>query len=338
MKVAVGLSGGVDSSVAAYLLQKEGYDVTGVYIQCWDVKVDGCAADEDKAYALQSTVKLGTKFEHLNFIKEYKEKVINYFYDEYNGGRTPNPDVLCNKEIKFGLFFDWAMKNGFDYIATGHYARVTKDNKLYMGADKSKDQSYFLYLLDQETLSKTLFPIGALTKKEVRKLAKKAELPTANRPDSMGICFVGDVDIKEFLKERLGERQGVVRHVNGQVVGSHDGVWFYTIGQRHGFKLDKYFGVPLFVIEKDAEKNEIVVGEKEHAHRSEFCISDVHWVGEVPNLPLVCDVRIRNLGELYRATLNKNKVVLGKPIFGVAPGQSAVFYKNEEVLGGGVIV
>jgi len=177
IKVAVGLSGGVDSSVAAYLLKEQGYDVTGVYIKCWDRKEDGCASDEDKAYALQTSVKLGIKFDTLDFVNEYKRRVIKYFYDEYERGRTPNPDVICNREIKFGMFFDWAEKNGFRYIATGHYACINKNDEgkldLLKGMDKSKDQSYFLYLLKQKDLHKIMFPIGELKKSQVREIAKR---------------------------------------------------------------------------------------------------------------------------------------------------------------------
>jgi tRNA-specific 2-thiouridylase len=353
-KVAVGLSGGVDSSVAALLLKKEGYDVTGVYIQCWDAKADGCAADEDKAYAVQTAGKLGIKFVHLDFKEHYKKKVIQYFYDEYKAGRTPNPDVLCNREIKFGLFFDWAMEEGFDFIATGHYARIRPSQgqtlgkshlyELLMGKDKSKDQSYFLYLMTQKQLAKTLFPIGDLTKKEVRKIAEEEDLPSAKRPDSMGICFIGEVDTKEFLKKRLKEKNGKVLNTEGEVIGEHDGAWFYTIGQRHGFKVDKYFGKPLYVISKDVEKDELVVGFKEEVYSEEFEVTEIHWASGNPmeKGKLECLVRIRNLGKLIDAKVsgedsNKLTVKLSERAFGVAPGQSAVFYKGNVVLGGGVI-
>ena len=208
LKIAVGLSGGVDSSVAAYLLKKRGHDVVGVHMQCWDQRGDGCAADEDRADAAEVAGILGIKFEVLNFVDTYKNKVIKYFYSEYEKGRTPNPDVMCNKEIKFGLFLDWAVKAGFDYVATGHYAGILNTTgdvggiyKLLKGVDSSKDQSYFLYLLGQEQLSKTLFPVGDKTKKDVRSIAKEAGLPTHSKPDSVGICFIGDIDVKEFLKQ-----------------------------------------------------------------------------------------------------------------------------------------
>ena len=205
-KVAVGLSGGVDSSVAALLLKEQGYQVTGVYLQCWDEKADGCSAHEDRSYAVQLAASLDIKFIHLDFKDHYKDTVMKYFYDEYRSGRTPNPDVLCNKEIKFGLFFDWAMSKGFDHVATGHYARVRKEGDRYFlltGEDISKDQSYFLYSLDQDHLSKILFPIGGMKKDEVRKLARQNHLPTAERPDSTGICFIGEIDVRMFLQKQI---------------------------------------------------------------------------------------------------------------------------------------
>ena len=373
LRVVVGLSGGVDSSVAAYLLKEQGYEVTCVYMQCWDTKADGCGVDEDRAYAVQAASSLGIKFESLDFKKEYGERVIEYFYDEYTVGRTPNPDVMCNKEIKFGLFFDWVMKNGYDYVATGHYAKVkcgqakpetgaegSEDPRapeggfagqtctLLKGTDDTKDQSYFLYLLDQTHLQKTLFPLGNMTKEEVRKLARKTELPTANRPDSQGICFIGEIDIRDFLKQRIKPKKGLVKYTDGKVIGEHEGAWFYTIGQRHGFKVNKYFGKPLYVLEKDVENNVLIVGLKQAAFSSDFEVAQLHWIsgGDVENVgELECEVRIRHLGDLHECvvTAESNKagkplvVHLKKPVFGVAPGQSAVFYSKDIVLGGGVI-
>ncbi len=347
-KVAVGLSGGVDSSVAALLLKDQGYDVTGVYIKCWDAKEDGCTSDEDKTYALQTAIKFRIKFETLNFQKEYKQKVINYFYSEYSRGRTPNPDIMCNKEIKFGLFFDWAMEKGFDFVATGHYARVLKDKEgkylLLKGIDPSKDQSYFLYLLGQKQLKKILFPVGDLKKTQVRKLAKENKLPAAERPESMGICFIGEVDIKKFLEKRIRHNIGNVLDISGNIVGKHDGVAFFTIGQRHGFKLDKYSASPMYVVSKNAERNELVIGREEDTHRKNFEVSEIHWINkspfENPN-SFGSEVRIRHLGKFFEASVaNKSKTLLvnlKKSAFGVAPGQSCVFYKNNVVLGGGVI-
>jgi tRNA-uridine 2-sulfurtransferase len=344
LKIAVGMSGGVDSSVAAYLLKEQGYDVTGVYMQCWNSRADGCKADEDRSDAVAVASKLCLKFETLNFIKEYKEKVIEYFYKEYEAGRTPNPDVMCNKEIKFGMFLQWALKNGYDKVATGHYARVEKigdSYKLLKGLDESKDQSYFLYLLNQEQLSKTLFPVGEMRKKDLRILANKAGLPTFNKPDSVGICFIGEVDIREFLKKRLKEKQGNVVNKDGEVLGSHDGIQFYTIGQRHGFKLIKYVGLPMYVVGKNVERNELVVGFVGDANKDKFEATDLHWIGGVPETRFTCDIRIRHLGELHEANVALNQTVafveLKDPVFGVAPGQSVVFYIGDVLIGGGII-
>lgn len=362
-KVAMGLSGGVDSSVAAYLLKIAGYDVVGVYMQCWDEKADGCASEQDRADAVEVASKLNIKFEHLNFIKDYEARVLASFYKEYEAGRTPNPDVTCNKEIKFGLFMDWALKNGFDFVATGHYARVKNDSgvfKLLKGVDGTKDQSYFLYLLTQSKLSKVIFPIGDLYKSHVREMAKKLKLKTFDKPDSMGICFVGKVNIKEFLKKKIKASLGNVVNISGEVIGRHDGIPFYTIGQRHGFKVTKYLGLPLYVVGKNVEENELIVGFAKDISRANFEVGDLHWVSPDGMIAYFkkgfvgCDVRIRHLGELYSSKvvfesklnsdeINKHdevvvaKVLLKNSVFGVAPGQSAVFYLGDEVLGGGII-
>ena len=353
-KVAVGLSGGVDSSVAALLLKEQGYDVTGVYLKCYEKDGEGCESDKDRVSAVTVCSDLGIKFEYQNYVKEYNKNVIDLFFDEYKRGRTPNPDIICNTDIKFGLFLNWAMKKGFDCIATGHYARVegmgAKGDavRLLKGKDDSKDQSYFLYRLNQKQLSKALFPLGDLTKKRIRKMAKDAGLSTFDKPDSQGICFIGKVDIKEFLKQRIKPKKGKVFHVNGDEVGEHEGVWFYTIGQRHGFKVKKYFGLPLYVVDKDVKENRLVVGFAKDALKKEFIIEDLHWIiGEEPeelakNKPLPCQIRIRHLGNIHEANLtkcdnNKLKVGMEDPSFGVAPGQSAVVYVSDEVLGGGII-
>lgn len=347
-KIALALSGGVDSSVAALLLRNAGYEVTGVFMKCWDEKADGCKSDEDRASAVEVASTLGIKFEALDFVKDYKEKVISYFYDEYKKGRTPNPDIVCNTDIKFGMYLDWAMKEGFDLIATGHYARVKKNGlfKLLRGKDEDKDQSYFLYRLNQTQLSKVVFPLGDLTKEEVRKMAKEAGLDTYDRPDSQGICFVGQVNIKKFLQKEIKPKKGKVFHVNGEEIGTHDGAWYYTIGQRHGFEVNKYFGLPLYVVDKNVEKNELVVGFVKDVMKSEFIVGELHWIsgkqpGKLDKGKMKCFTRIRHLGELHptEITLEKDRinVEMEDEVFGVAPGQSAVFYKGEEVLGGGII-
>ncbi|HSX39356.1 MAG TPA: tRNA 2-thiouridine(34) synthase MnmA [Candidatus Saccharimonadales bacterium] len=341
-RIAVGLSGGVDSSVSAYLLQQQGYELTGVYMQCWDSKADGCTAEQDRADAVAVASKLGIKFEYLDFIKEYKEKVIEYFFKEYEAGRTPNPDVMCNREIKFGLFLEWALKNGFDGVATGHYAR-TDGKHLYKGVDTTKDQSYFLYVLNENQLSKTTFPVGNMKKTEIRKIAKEQNLITAEKPDSVGICFIGEVDIKEFLKQRLKIVPGNVVNKGGEVIGTHEGAWFYTIGQRHGFIVTKYQGLPLYVIGKNVEKNELIVGFVGEVNKDKFTVEKLHWINELKENEFDCEVRIRHLGEMFAAHVvyepakDIAEVSLTNPIFAVAPGQSAVFYIDNLCLGGGVI-
>ena len=347
IKVALGLSGGVDSSVAAYLLKQQGYDVEGIYMQCWDAKVDGCRADEDRADAVEVATKLGIKFKYLDFIKPYKEKVISYFYNEYQAGRTPNPDIICNKEIKFGLFLEWALANSYDFVATGHYARVQKQGeyfKLLRGLDESKDQSYFLYTLNQKHLKHTLFPLGEIDKSNVRDIAKQQGLHTYNKPDSVGICFIGEVDMKDFLSKKIDKNSGILVNSDGEEIGTHDGLAFYTIGQRHGFNATKYHSEPLYVISKNFENNELVVGYRHQAFVTNFEVRNLSWSFKKFDTDFEALVRIRHLGELYNCKLvfDKNsdslKVKLENPVFGLASGQSAVFYLDDVMLGGGVIV
>lgn len=347
------MSGGVDSSLCAHLLTEQGYDVTGVYLECW--RAPGCRTDQDRKDALKVALSLDIPFEVLDFKKAYHDRVVEYFYQEYEAGRTPNPDVMCNKEIKFGLFYEWAMENGFDYVATGHYARA-KNEKLLTPKDLWKDQTYFLYLLDQEQVEHTLFPLGELTKSEVRAAAKKRAIHVADKKDSVGICFIGEIDVKEFIKERLGEKPGEVVDKQGNVIGSHNGIWFYTIGQRHGFtiqptteitnpdgqKIAKTNLPPFYVLDKNAQKNQLVVGFGADAYQDEFKITNLHLIDKSEELPQELFIRIRHTGEIMPVQLSQNKIQLKEPIKGIAPGQSAVFYQKVgedrfKCLGGGVI-
>lgn len=375
IKVALGMSGGVDSSLCAHLLVERGYDVTGVYLECW--RAPGCRSEEDRKDALQIALKLGIPFKVLDFKKEYKENVVEYFFNEYEKGLTPNPDIMCNKEIKFGMFYDWAMKEDFDFIATGHYAKISDNNstkQLNIPKDEHKDQTYFLYLMNQDQVNHTLFPLQDLKKTEVRKEAEKRNLQVANKKDSVGICFIGDINVHQFLKDRLGENPGNVVDTSGNIIGSHKGLWFYTIGQRSGFEIksktlikqddgttiDKSNIPPFYVIKKDPINNQLVVGFGGETLNDNFKIREPHWIVE-GNEKLAENseglyVRIRHTGELLKCKLEqlndldkKNKtsylVKLDKATQGIAEGQSAVLYKKvsekgiEEIicLGGGVI-
>lgn len=371
-KVVVGLSGGVDSSVAAALLIEQGYDVHGVYLECYNEP--GCRTDQDKADALKVALSLGISFEVLDFRNEYREKVVEYFYREYEAGRTPNPDVMCNREIKFGIFYDWALRQAqgkprYDYVATGHYARISYiresvNPSLQRAHDESKDQSYFLWQIPSDHLSHILFPLGAMLKSEVREKAKELGLPTASKPDSMGICFIGEVDVSKLLRERLGEKMGEVimraSHVSPLqefMIGGHKGLWFHTIGERKGLELDKSalkkLGMhpekmtPLYVIGKNQEKNQLIVGTREETMVDNFTINSQTRLAarQVLKLGRKLWVRIRNLGELVEVESlsdlsgGESSVVLKEKVFGVAAGQSAVFYDDERVMvGGGVII
>ncbi|MEK7595615.1 MAG: tRNA 2-thiouridine(34) synthase MnmA [Patescibacteria group bacterium] len=350
LKVALGMSGGVDSSVAGLLLKREGYDVAGVHLQCWDYDNPGCKGREDRADALKVASMLNIKFTELNFEKEYAGMVLDYFWRELKAGRTPNPDIVCNTHIKFGLFLDWATNYGFDYIATGHYARLKttsgEGTNLLSGVDITKDQSYFLYRVPEEKLKKVLFPLGELEKSEVRKIAKEANLPVFNKKDSTGICFTGNLNVLEFIKSNVTLEKGNVLNVKGEVIGEHDGACLYTIGQRHGFKLNTYLGIPTYVISKDVAKNTITVGFGKDSQKKEFDLTDLVFVNRentklFMNSQFDCEIRIRNLGEKMKGRIrifnDIASVTLEDFALGVASGQSAVFYRKDLVLGGGII-
>ena len=351
-KIALGMSGGVDSSVCAALLKEQDCDVTGVFLECW--RAPGCRVEQDRKDALGVALQLGIPFLVLDFKQQYRDRVVEYFFAEYAAGRTPNPDVMCNKEIKFGLFYDWAMANGFDAVATGHYAR-SEHGKLLQGVDAKKDQSYFLYVLREEQLNHILFPIGEMKKTEVRKLAEKYHLSVANKPDSQGICFIGDINVHTFLKERLGENPGEVVNTAGDVIGEHRGLWFYTIGQRHGFTLKgkirtensewRHVVPPFYVVRKNPAKNQLIVGFGEETKQKAFKAQTVHWINDSFSIiNKKFSVRIRHGGKLFLATVSseqnsfKMRVLLDESTQGIAEGQSAVFYDGEICVGGGVIL
>jgi tRNA-specific 2-thiouridylase len=353
-KVLVAMSGGVDSSVAVLILKKQGYEVAGAYMKNWsdssffkDKRM--CPWEDDLKDAKKVAVQLGIPFYTFNFENEYREKVVEYMINGYRNGITPNPDVMCNKEIKFKLFLKKAMSMGFDFIATGHYAQIKKSEseyRLLAGKDKNKDQSYFLWTLGQAELSHTLFPLGGYEKPRVREIAKEAGLINAEKKDSQGICFVGEINVFEFLKSQIPAHKGKIITEEGRVVGEHEGVEFYTIGQRHGIG-SPGGGVAFYVVKKDAEKNILYVAESdkdEKLYKKELLAKGISWVsGKEPELPLKCLARIRYRQVLSECEIMKEdektlKVKFNKPQKAVAPGQSIVFYDDDTVFCGAIIV
>lgn len=345
------MSGGVDSSVAAALLLKKGYEVVGAYMKQWsDTKdIHGiCSWKDDRREALRVAAHLGIPLLTLDFEKEYKEWVVTYMFEEYKLGRTPNPDVMCNKFVKFGVWLDKAREMGFDFMATGHYAQIgvlkgKKSVKLLEAVDTDKDQTYFLHQVSQEQLQHVLFPVGEYTKKQVRSLAKKFKLPTAQREESMGICFIGEIPMKQFLQQKIQPKKGKIVNANGDLIGEHDGLPFYTIGQRHGFS-QSGGGKPLFVVGKNQKKNELVVGFEDDPllYQKEIEVLDVNWCsGQGINFPLECTMRLRHRQPLQKGRLEMRGkrlvVVCKKEQKAVTPGQFAVFYKDGECFGGGVV-
>jgi len=354
-KVFVGMSGGVDSSVAAALLKKKGYNVIGVHLKCYNA--DGCAS-EDAEDARRAAETLAIPFYVFDFETEYEKRVIEYMVDGYKKGITPNPDVMCNKEIKFGLFFEKARGLGADYIATGHYVKKVRKNGqnfLAIAKDKNKDQSYFLWTLTKNQIDHSLFPLGDYLKDEVRKLAKKFNLHNADKKDSQGICFLGRVNLKDFLKKYIPEKRGVVINSAGEIVGKHEGAYFYTIGQRHGLNLGTRkkgeAPAPRYVIKKDIKKNIVTIAsgrDNEKLYQREINLMDIYFTdGKRHETPLAIMARIRYRQSVAAAKLlpsnsrgsrNKRKLVFRKPQKFVAIGQSAVFYNTRGVLlGGGII-
>lgn len=358
-KVALGLSGGVDSAVCAHLLMEQGYEMSAVFLECWNEP--GCRTDEDRKDALAVALKLKIPFQVLDFKQEYRQRVLSYFLAEYQAGRTPNPDVMCNREIKFGLFYEWAMAQGFDAIATGHYARITPvDGSLQLAipADTHKDQTYFLSQIRQDQLAHVIFPLADMTKSAVRQLAETYQLPNAHKKDSVGICFIGDINVKSFLKEHLGENPGEVVDTSGNVIGTHQGLWFYTIGQRHGFTIQqsslvknqagelvtKHHIPPFYVVDKIPATNQLVVGFGAEATTQQFRLESVHLIDPTTDINQIKKplIRIRHGGELLPCTIVKiDKTIcsihLTKPITGISPGQFGVIYtptsaKDQEII------
>lgn len=342
------MSGGVDSSVSAALLVKAGFDVTGMFaVNYTDANAGVSCWRSDYQDALRVAAKLGIPLLRWNFEKEYKISVLDYMYREYRAGRTPNPDVLCNKFVKFGAWMKKAQDMGFDYIATGHYAcmREVKSKKLKVKsyallavADENKDQTYFLHQLTQAQLKRILFPVGGYTKAQVRALAKKLGLPNANKEESMGICFIGEVPMKKFLMKKIKPRKGKIVLSTGEVAGEHEGLPFYTIGERLGLKRESH--KPVFVVAKNSKKNELVVGYENDPllYSREIRVKNASWIaGRAPKFPLKCEVRLRHRQPLQKCFLRAGKVIFDKPQRAATPGQFAVFYKNSECLGGGVI-
>jgi tRNA-specific 2-thiouridylase len=377
-RVVVGLSGGVDSSVAAYLLQQEGHEVIGVFMKNWhdtDVTIsEECPWEEDSKDALLVADKLGIPFHTIDFSEEYYERIVSYMFREYESGRTPNPDVLCNREIKFDSFLKHAIKLGADYVATGHYCRKRETEsgfELLAGKDGNKDQSYFLCQISQDQLAKALFPIGELEKPEVRRIAKEQDLVTADKRDSQGLCFIGKVKLPDFLKQQLKEKKGNVVEIrrdwsgfanklgtteehsfsetDGKVIGEHIGAHFYTIGQRKGLSIGGYVN-PLFIIQTNTETNTVYVGEGEDHQglsRPGLLIQeeDIHWVKDADKMEVGAskpvEARIRYRQPLFGATLIKLesglKIKFDSTQKAVAKGQFAAWYEGDVLVGSGVI-
>lgn len=350
--VYVGMSGGVDSSVTATLLQKQGYNVVGVYMKNWTQDLPGmvCPWKDDYQDAKRVAVQLGIDFKVYDFQKEYRQKVVDYMIAEYQAGRTPNPDIMCNQEVKFKLFLEAALEDGADLIATGHYARI-QDGKLLTAQNTDKDQTYFLYRVTEDALQHSLMPIGDFaTKEEVRAIARELGLVTATKKDSQGICFVGKVGIKDFLQQYVTTNPGPIIEQHGVTIGEHDGAIFYTIGQRHGLNVGG--GLPYYVVGKDMTKNEVYVTTDLNDQRlwqKELTLTDVHWINGEPEMGKTYHVRTRYRAPLVACTLqvaplgskkgeNTLQVVLSEEVRAVTAGQSAVIYDGEQCLGGGIII
>ncbi len=354
-KVIVGMSGGVDSSVSAYLLLQQGFQVEGLFMKNWeeDDSDEYCAAAEDLADAEKVCETLGIELHTVNFAAEYWDNVFEHFLDEYKAGRTPNPDIMCNKEIKFKAFLEFAAEAlGADYIATGHYVRRAYDGKqwqLLRGVDNNKDQSYFLYTLSHEHVAQTLFPVGELEKPEVRRIAEQQGLVTAGKKDSTGICFIGERKFKDFLQQYLPAQPGTIESVDGEELGQHEGLMYHTIGQRKGLHIGGLADAsddPWYVVDKDIERNVLIVAQGKHHPRlysKGLVAGQLHWIDrKPPQQPLRCAVKTRYRQQDIPCQVtplgdDQVEVIFDEPVAAVTPGQSAVFYLDEVCLGGGII-
>ena len=361
-RVVLGLSGGVDSAVAAYLLKEQGYEVIGVFMRNWDSQLnndilgnptndnDICPQEQDYNDAKAVAKHLGIEIRRVDFIKEYWDKVFTYFIDEYTKGRTPNPDILCNKHIKFKAFLEYAEELNADYIATGHYARVEhhegKDSVMLKGIDQNKDQTYFLCQLNQKQLQASLFPLGNITKQEVRKIAEDLNLPVAHKKDSTGICFIGERDFKQFLQNYIPAKSGKMVDIQtGKVIGDHIGIMYYTIGQRKGLGIGGS-GDAWFVVGKDYDQNILYIcqgNQNDWLMSTGALITDVNWIPSIkPEEGFKCCTKFRYRQKDNPVTLTfidetTVKLEFDQPVKSVTPGQAAVFYKDDVCLGGGTI-
>ncbi len=347
--------------MAAALLKKQGYNVTGVFMRPWQPPVDNrhsmsvihrCLWQKDREDAMKVAAKLGIPLLTWDFSKGYKREVADYMIREYRAGRTPNPDVMCNKYIKFGLFLEKALKEGADYIATGHYIKIKNvkikrqnDNskfkiiyKLFQARDKNKDQSYFLWTLTQKQLKYCLFPLGDYIKPKIRRMAKKFGLSTANKKDSQGVCFVGSLDMKEFLKNYIKPKRGRILDIDKKLVGYHDGVFYYTIGQRHGLDIKNGKG-PYYVVDKDIKKNIIYVGGESDLRENKVKVRDISWINDELKFPIQINAKIRYRSKSAIVVLSKNgNLTFKKSSRAITSGQSVVFYRSDELVGGGILL
>lgn len=350
MRIVVGMSGGVDSAVSAALLKRQGHEVIGLFMNNWEENSeDGvCTSESDWADVRATCDVIGIPYYSVNFSKDYYERVFQHFLDEYAKGRTPNPDVLCNREIKFKSFLDFAMRLGADRIATGHFVRTDEAGRLYKGADPAKEQSYFLYMLKHDQLRRSVFPVGGMLKAEVRELALSLGLPVSRKKDSTGICFIGERNFKGFLSQYLPARPGLMRSAEGEILGEHQGLMYYTLGQRKGLGIGgRGDGRSYFVVGKDLDGNELIVAQGEDhplLYSKEALLEEVTWIGETPceegeEIMVSAKFRYRQPDQQVRLSWKESSAHLtfAQPQRAVTPGQSAVLYRGDECLGGGIV-